>query len=256
MNISDIITVSNRYGSDPAYVLAGGGNSSYKDGEFLYVKGSGVSLAVIDESGFVKMERSKLQAIFTKHYPSAAMEAEAEADMMDARCREEILKRPSVEALLHEAFPQTYVLHVHPSLVNGITCSCEGESAVTRLFGDKAAWLPSINPGVTLGIAAKNAIDGYFARHAKNLNVLFIGNHGVFFAADTLAELDKLVADTMKTVGSKVKAPPDFSRAEFDKRTAAEATAVFRALYRRDNGSAFAEFSQWHGDGQRLSRRP
>ena len=29
--------MSNKYGSDPAYVLAGGGNTSYKDKKTLYI---------------------------------------------------------------------------------------------------------------------------------------------------------------------------------------------------------------------------
>ena len=30
MSLKDIVEVSHRYGSDPEYVLAGGGNTSYK----------------------------------------------------------------------------------------------------------------------------------------------------------------------------------------------------------------------------------
>ena len=37
----------NTYGSNPAYVLAGGGNTSVKDETTLYVKGSGTQLATI-----------------------------------------------------------------------------------------------------------------------------------------------------------------------------------------------------------------
>ena len=33
---------------------------------------------------------------------------------------------PSVETLLHAIFPQKYVLHLHPALVNGLTCSRVG----------------------------------------------------------------------------------------------------------------------------------
>ena len=34
---------SHRYGSDPEFVLAGGGNTSYKDENNLWIKGSGSS---------------------------------------------------------------------------------------------------------------------------------------------------------------------------------------------------------------------
>ena len=40
MSLQKLAEMSNRYGSNPEYVLAGGGNTSYKDENYLYVKGS------------------------------------------------------------------------------------------------------------------------------------------------------------------------------------------------------------------------
>ena len=39
MSLEKLVLMSNKYGSNPDYVLAGGGNTSFKDEEFLYVKG-------------------------------------------------------------------------------------------------------------------------------------------------------------------------------------------------------------------------
>ena len=38
MDLSILVKMSNTYGSNPAYVLAGGGNTSVKDDTTLYVK--------------------------------------------------------------------------------------------------------------------------------------------------------------------------------------------------------------------------
>ena len=46
MDLSTLVKMSNTYGSNPAYVLAGGGNTSVKDDTTLYVKGSGTQLAL------------------------------------------------------------------------------------------------------------------------------------------------------------------------------------------------------------------
>jgi len=52
----DVISKLSRfYGSDPAIVLAGGGNTSCKVGERLFVKASGTSLATMTPDGFVAM---------------------------------------------------------------------------------------------------------------------------------------------------------------------------------------------------------
>ena len=52
MELSTLVKMSNTYGSNPAYVLAGGGNTSVKDETTLYVKGKTNILAnVVSGSG-------------------------------------------------------------------------------------------------------------------------------------------------------------------------------------------------------------
>ena len=43
-------------------------------------------------------------------------------------------KRPSVETTLHSLFEYTFVLHLHPALVNGLTCSQNGKEKAKELF--------------------------------------------------------------------------------------------------------------------------
>jgi rhamnose utilization protein RhaD (predicted bifunctional aldolase and dehydrogenase) len=50
--IDQLIEISRFYGRDSRYVIAGGGNTSYKDASTLWVKASGSSLATITEDGF------------------------------------------------------------------------------------------------------------------------------------------------------------------------------------------------------------
>ena len=64
MALSVITRLSNCYGANPDFVLAGGGNTSCKDEKYLYVKPSGVSLAKITEKDFVKMERAIIRECF------------------------------------------------------------------------------------------------------------------------------------------------------------------------------------------------
>ena len=57
MLLDELTALSNYYGN---LVLAGGGNTSLKDGDFMYIKGSGTALSTITNDGFVKMNRKKL----------------------------------------------------------------------------------------------------------------------------------------------------------------------------------------------------
>ena len=79
-----LVEYSNRYGSDPGMVLAGGGNTSMKTDQTLYVKGSGTSLATITGDGFVVMSRRKLGEIWRRKYSEkqAVREAAVLEDMM------------------------------------------------------------------------------------------------------------------------------------------------------------------------------
>ena len=36
MSLEKIVAISNKYGANPEFVLAGGGNTSYKDSKYLY----------------------------------------------------------------------------------------------------------------------------------------------------------------------------------------------------------------------------
>ena len=86
MDLSILVKMSNTYGSNPAYVLAGGGNTSVKDDTTLYVKGSGTQLATIKAEEFVEMSRARLNEIMKTDYPEDDVKRESLylADVMAA----------------------------------------------------------------------------------------------------------------------------------------------------------------------------
>ena len=230
-DLDTLVGFSNRYGGDPAYVLAGGGNTSMKSGETLYVKGSGHALATITEDGFVKMDRSRLAAIWEKSYPEDAAERESAVlgDLMAARQPGEESKRPSVETLLHDLFPQKFVLHVHPSAVNALTCSREGKAAMTRLFPG-AVWVDECEPGYILASRCRAMLSAAKKDTGRDADVLFLQNHGIFFAADDGDALDKLVASVMTALNAQITTRPDFTEGEGDRTAAAAIAPVLRML--------------------------
>ncbi len=93
--------------------LAGGGNTSCKIGNRLYVKASGTSLATMDRDSFVTMDRDKFDVLAnaTLDENSDTREAQYKAAINDARCEPQRGQRPSVEVLLHHLVPSTYVVH-------------------------------------------------------------------------------------------------------------------------------------------------
>lgn len=193
-----LVEFSRRYGSDPELVLAGGGNTSMKENGVLHVKGSGCSLSTIRSVDFVAMDLEKLLAICGKHYPTDDKEREAMflADVSAAKLPGEERKRPSVEALLHALFPQRYVLHLHPALINGLTCGADGRHIAAELFPG-VIWVSACRPGYTL---AKRLAD----KIGPGTNTVLLQNHGVFFASDTPEGLAALLERMMAVLKAEL----------------------------------------------------
>jgi rhamnose utilization protein RhaD (predicted bifunctional aldolase and dehydrogenase) len=213
MSLPELIEISRFYGSNPEYVIAGGGNTSLKEGGTLFVKGSGTSLGDITAEGFVRMDRAKLARIWETAYPEDADQREAAvlADMMAAKQAGEEHKRPSVETLLHDMLPFAFVVHTHPPLVNGLTCSRDGETAARELFGENCLWIPITNPGYTLSLVVKKALEAYQARNGKPADRIFLQNHGLFVGADTIDGLKAIHTKILDTLETKMTRKPDFS---------------------------------------------
>lgn len=213
-----LIEMSNRYGSSPEYVLAGGGNTSEKTEDILYVKGSGTSLATIEEDGFVSMDRKKLTEMLDKPYPEedAAREAAALADLMNARLPENGEKRPSVETLLHNLFPFRYVLHLHPALVNGLTCSKGAEKRARALLGGDFVWIPIYRPGYALAVLCRDELAKFREQYGHDCQMVLLQNHGIFIAADTVAEIDKKMEHVMQLLRLNAKQAPKRATKPYD----------------------------------------
>ena len=208
--LTELISLSRRYGANPEFVLAGGGNTSVKDENILYVKASGHTLASIDRDGFVAMDQLKLQAVWEKEYPADQDEREDAvlADMINARLEGESL-RPSVEALLHALLPQKYVVHLHPALVNGLTCAAKGKEYADKIFGKRALWIPLVNPGYILAKIVRDKLMDYRDQFGADPEFILLQNHGIFVGANTLDSIDKIYDSVMKTLQQHLKRKPE-----------------------------------------------
>jgi len=213
MSIEALAEISRYYGSNPDYVIAGGGNTSLKDDDTLYIKGSGMALADAVPASFVRMDRKQLGLIWGKSYPTEtdAREKAVLEDLLAARKAGEEQKRPSVETMLHDLLPFKYVVHLHPALVNGLTCSQQGEAAMEEIFGGAAIWIPSTNPGYILSLKVKTALDEYMEKYGRSAAVIFLQNHGVFAGAGSVDGIKEIYRETMRRIGEKIKRQPDFS---------------------------------------------
>jgi rhamnose utilization protein RhaD (predicted bifunctional aldolase and dehydrogenase) len=212
-----LIELSRRYGKNPDMVLAGGGNTSHKTDRILTVKASGHKLATIGEQGFVRLDRQSLAKMWQKTYSadSTLREQEVLSDLLSARLPGET-NRPSVESQLHDLFSSRYVLHLHPALVNGVTCAIHGKDWTNTHLGHHALWIDATKPGYLLAMACRTQMAMHQSKTGIMPSVLLLENHGVFFAGDTIAEIDRWVAFLMEAIARDMKTDYDFSDVEID----------------------------------------
>lgn len=194
--IQDLISISQFYGNDTRYVIAGGGNTSYKNKEKIWVKASGSSLATITEAGFAVLDRSLLNLISQKAYSNDVAEREEQVknDLAAATITKD--RRPSVETSMHNAIQYSFVVHLHPTIVNGLMCAQNAESDLIKLFGDKTLFIPYTDPGYVLFKKVEEEIENYRTKFNEEPQVIWLQNHGIFVAAETIDEI-KTIYDSI-----------------------------------------------------------
>ena len=203
----DLITISQFYGRDSRFVIAGGGNTSYKNAEKLWVKASGSSLATITEDGFAVMDRAKLNLMSDKTYSSNAAEREEEVKNDLAAATISKGKRPSVETSMHNVIDFAFVVHMHPTAVNGLMCAANAESDLKKLFGVKALYIEYTDPGYVLFKKVEDAIKAFRAEDGAEPSVIWLQNHGIFVAANTIDEVKVLYTKILDTLEKAITLP-------------------------------------------------
>jgi len=206
--IEQLVVISRKYGADSHYVIAGGGNTSFKTADKLWVKASGHALATIGEDGFAVLDRSKLAPMGTKVYSAdvAEREAQVKEDLASANLTKD--RRPSVETSLHDCIDYAFVVHLHPTLVNGLMCSANAANVCDELFPD-ALYIEYTDPGYTLFKKVHDRLQAWKDAKGSQPQVIFLQNHGVFVGADTPQEIDALYDSLIGRLEGRVKALPE-----------------------------------------------
>lgn len=195
--VQDLIKVSRSYGSKKEYVIAGGGNTSYKDENHLWIKASGVNLSTIEENGFCILDRNKLNDIPNQTFSSDpdTREDQVKNALLNSRIDPGSGLRPSVETSLHNLFEASFVVHTHSTLVNGLMCSNNASEETLRIFGEEVLYVPYTDPGYVLFTAIDAEIKKYKAKFNAEPKVVLLQNHGIFVAANTIEEIDIIYND-------------------------------------------------------------
>ena len=190
-NLDDLamrVYTSRLLGSDQDLVLHGGGNTSVKIDELLYVKGSGWDLGSIEKEGFSPARTDALLALLK--YDSLS-----DSDMVKYQkeaLTDKSAPNPSVEAILHALIPFKFVDHTHADAIVTISNTLDGEKLIEEIYGENYLIIPYVMPGFVLAKVIDEMTQGV---DWESLEGIILHNHGVFtFDHDAKKSYDKMIA--------------------------------------------------------------
>jgi ribulose-5-phosphate 4-epimerase/fuculose-1-phosphate aldolase len=205
--IEQLVEISRRYGADNSYVIAGGGNTSFKTADKLWVKASGHALATITVEGFAVMDRALLGVVATKTYSldPATREEQVKADLAAANLTPG--RRPSVETSMHDAISAPFVVHLHPTLVVALVSSNRAAEASREIFGESALYLPYVDPGYLLFKEVRRGIAAHKEAHGAEPRIILLQNHGIFVSGDTPGEIVATYDELLGAIEARLVEP-------------------------------------------------
>jgi uncharacterized oxidoreductase yuxG len=181
--IEGLVEISKYSGMREDLVQAGGGNTSVKDEDYMYVKSSGCQLSEVREDfGYSKVDYKKLNILLEeflieeRDYEKDVL-SKIENDML-SKCLVEG-NRPSIETFLH-AMSGKYVIHSHALVANMLLTNKKGKDILKDLFPE-AVFVDYYAPGLRLAIACYRE----YKRVNKSLDIVFFKNHGILVSDDT-----------------------------------------------------------------------
>ncbi len=201
-SIAELIELSHEYGNDKEFVIGGGGNTSWKDEQYLYVKASGTRLGTLTEQQLIRIDRKALDRVLQGEFPENPYQRDQlilEA-MMKCCIGNTMNLRPSVETPLHHLIGYRYVIHTHPTRINALLCSRDCRGVVERIFPKEVLYVEYTDPGYVLFRKLQSEIDGYRKQFGHDPEVILVQNHGAFISSDTTEGIRKLYKNLLETI--------------------------------------------------------
>jgi rhamnose utilization protein RhaD (predicted bifunctional aldolase and dehydrogenase) len=188
------VYTSQLLGKEEDLVLHGGGNTSVKIDNVLYVKGSGWNLDTIEAEGFSPVDLDTLIEM-------ASLDSLSDTEMV-AQQRKALKNpdapNPSIEAILHAIIPYDFVDHTHADAVVTISNTPEAKERISELYGENMLIVDYIMPGFAL---AKSIYELTKSVDWDKLDGIILINHGVF----TFDNSAKIAYDKMINIVTKAQ---------------------------------------------------
>jgi len=158
-------------------VQAGGGNTSVKINDLMFIKASGYKLTTIDEkNGYTVINNT----ILLKDINNNSVKDVTEYNYIGNN-------RGSIETFMHSIL-QKYTIHLHPIQINRILISSSAKQIIKNIYPSSLI-IDYFTPGITVCTKIKEVYN--------NENVIFLLNHGIIITHDNIDELYTMLDDVL-----------------------------------------------------------
>jgi len=207
MSLSGLVEISWYYGRQKEFVLAGGGTTSYKTDEHLWVKAAGVDLESIADDEFAMLDRKKLNEAGSKTYSSNIEQRKLQVMRIleDANLTPGL--SPSVTAFIHNIINYSYVVELNPTLVNGVLCANDAEKVFETVFGAEAVFVSFMTPGDSLFKEVEQKILTFRQTKGHDPKIILLQNRGIIVSSDSVDEVHATYDQVLSGINANIKKP-------------------------------------------------
>ncbi|WP_034413463.1 class II aldolase/adducin family protein [Candidatus Photodesmus blepharus] len=199
-----IVLASREIGSRLDLIQSGGGNTSVKIGNFIFIKRSGLNLSdIFDHTSFVPLSltilKNELINLPNKKKCKKKLECIGNKILSKSNCSKRNT-RPSIETFLH-AFSKKYTIHTHPTSVS-IYCSKNSLFNNLKNIYPDSYLVDYASPGIELFLQVYKTL-----RHNSifyDNEIIFLKNHGLIVSSDSCSKAVKITNDISRLLSSKL----------------------------------------------------
>ena len=184
------LSASAEIGRNFNLIQGAGGNTSYKDGNSLFVKASGCKLKdSLDKDIFVEVNLKKLRERLIDNIDNP----------LEGTWKQEKGKRPSMETNMHAVLPHKYIFHTH--CLNTISCTVQKnfQKKLSEIFSNyEYAVIKYQMPGLPLAREIQKIIK------KNNPDILFLVNHGLVICSNDINKALDLTYHVSDSLNSEI----------------------------------------------------
>jgi HAD superfamily hydrolase (TIGR01549 family) len=170
-------------------VQAGGGNTSFKMNNLMFIKSSGCNLSDINfNNNYVGVNYQVIKKEIKLINDLEKKERENKAKIVVNNAKIFLKQfRPSIETTMH-SLTSKFTVHLHPIQFNSISGLSNCLDIINKHF-KKYCFIEYFTPGIDV---AREIEKKY-----KGENIIFLKNHGLVFTSDKIDDLYQLVEETL-----------------------------------------------------------